>query len=253
MIDKTKILILEDEFINAKSLEFDLQDLGYDVIGIAMDSDEAMAIINDNEIDIAILDIQVKGEKSGIWLAEQLGTKFNVPCIFITGFGNRDIIDLAVKTKPVAYIQKPYTKGELYSALQLAQYKLKEASSLEATTSPVKAADNDSDAPSVDNIFIKNGDRIEKIIIDKILYILSDRNYVKIVFNDKEILIRASLKEWIDKLSDNPNFMQVHRSFVINIKHIDTIKYNSILMYTHEIPISPKYKEDLYKKLGYES
>lgn len=247
-MELSKILILEDEFINLMSLKLDVSNLGYDIVGTAMSVDEALEILEKEEVHIVLLDINVKGDKTGIWLANKINEDYGLPFIFITGYGNRDVIDQAVKTKPIAYIQKPYSPSELYSSLQIAKLKISNAGNLEQmeqtkASIPIKKED------LPDTIFQKNGDKVEKIIIADILYIISEKNYVKLIMKDREILIRGSLKDWLEKLEKYNSFIQVHRSYIINHSYINSLRKGFVYLDEYKIPISPKYKADLYDLL----
>ena len=71
-MSKLKILIVEDEMITAESISDMLEDLGYEIQGICIRAEKALEQIQVEKPDFALLDIQLKGEKTGIWLAEQI-------------------------------------------------------------------------------------------------------------------------------------------------------------------------------------
>ena len=72
MEEAVKILIVEDEYITAKTLSNFLEASGYTVVGCAMDTDEALSYLKKNVIDCVILDINLNDEKDGVWIANQI-------------------------------------------------------------------------------------------------------------------------------------------------------------------------------------
>ena len=79
-----RILIVEDEFVTLDLLRDYLEESGYEVSGDAMSAEEAITILEQGQTDFALLDINIKGYRDGIWLAEQINKKYQIPFIFIT-------------------------------------------------------------------------------------------------------------------------------------------------------------------------
>jgi two-component SAPR family response regulator len=81
-----RILIIEDELIIAEDMSNMLTKMGYDIVGNAMDFEEAIEILNENSYkpDLILLDITLKGAKDGIELAHEINTNYNIPFIFTT-------------------------------------------------------------------------------------------------------------------------------------------------------------------------
>src|SRR4051794_29038242 len=79
-----KVLIVEDDFLVATQLEQRLQDVGYNVVGVAISASEALAIAERQSPAVAIMDIRLAGPKDGIDAAMELLSKFAIPSIFAT-------------------------------------------------------------------------------------------------------------------------------------------------------------------------
>jgi CheY-like chemotaxis protein len=88
-MDPLKIAIVEDEMINAETLRDMLEDSGYEVTGTYMRAKKALEAFEQDPPDFALLDIQLKGEETGIWLAQQIRDRFVFPFIFLTSFGDK--------------------------------------------------------------------------------------------------------------------------------------------------------------------
>jgi len=119
-MNKKKIYILEDEIITQRVLKQTLEDLNYDVCGAATNAETALQDIALLKPDIAILDIRVKGKRTGVWLGNQL----EIPFIYLTAFSDLETIKEAINTKPISYLRKPFNNKDLYIAVELALSKI---------------------------------------------------------------------------------------------------------------------------------
>lgn len=80
-----RILIIEDEALVAMELRFVLEDLGHDVVGVAATAKSARDIVHESEIDLALVDIHLSDEPTGIDLGRELGQDLGVSVLFMTG------------------------------------------------------------------------------------------------------------------------------------------------------------------------
>ncbi len=126
MSDKIKILIVEDEALIAKDIEFSLRQLDYHIVGIAFDGMTALDMIHSRLPDLILLDIELNGDISGIDIANVLNEKYSIPFIYLTSYADPCTIDMVKKTLPFGYILKPFSERELYGAIELAVYRLDE-------------------------------------------------------------------------------------------------------------------------------
>ena len=100
-MEKVKILVVEDEIIIADNLCDTLEELGYETIEPALNYTEALIQIKNEQPDIAILDIELGGSKTGIDLAQKIKDEYDFPFIFLTS--NSDPLTLN-KAKKVMYL-----------------------------------------------------------------------------------------------------------------------------------------------------
>lgn len=119
----TKILIVEDERINAMSLEQMLKKMGYDVCGICMSGEEAIDCAEKNKPDIILMDIKLSSKMSGIDAARIIQEKHDVPIIYLTAYNDSDTVKRAIETNPYGYLSKPLEERHLYSSIELGLYK----------------------------------------------------------------------------------------------------------------------------------
>lgn len=109
---KIKIIVVEDEAITALNLKYDLEDLGYEVPETIDNGPEAIEKCNEIYPDIVLMDINLKGNMTGIEAADEI-SEIGIPIIFLTA--NTDDLTAfeALKTAPYGYLSKPYSNKDL--------------------------------------------------------------------------------------------------------------------------------------------
>ena len=120
---KVNVLVVEDERIVAKDIQNTLKNLGYDVPVIASTGEEAIRKAGEQNPDIVLMDIVLKGEIDGIDAAAQIRSKFKIPIIYLTAYEDEDTLDRAKITEPLGYILKPFEERDLHTTLEMALYK----------------------------------------------------------------------------------------------------------------------------------
>lgn len=247
-MNKLNVLIVEDEAITAESLADVLEQLDYEVAGIAADAFEAIDILNDDKTDFAILDINIQGDKDGIWVADLIQRKYGIPFIFLTAFDSEQVLSRAVETKPYGYLLKPFTKIDISAAIQLAMQNF----ALNKRTESIdeQPSDEEQDPFVVSNVvYIKDDYLYKKLVVDDIVMLKSDGHYVEVHTHDRKQLIRAKLTDFTSILPQN-RFVRTHRSHVVNVGCIDKFSNSTVYIQGGEVPISPAYKDDLMKHLN---
>jgi DNA-binding NtrC family response regulator len=118
----SRILIVEDHFIEANDLRIILERAGYEVCGIANSVLRALTFLEEEKPDIVLVDIFLKGNLTGIDLAKRL-TKANVPFIFLSANSNQSTLEEAKATQPYCFLVKPYREPDILVALEIAMYR----------------------------------------------------------------------------------------------------------------------------------
>lgn len=235
-MNKVKILVVEDEIIIADHICDSLEELGYEPLEPAISYTEAIETIEAEKPDIAILDVQLAGKKTGIDLAKRIIEKYDFPFIFLTSNADAATINLAKEVMPPAYLIKPFTKDDLFSSIEITLHNFSKK------IGEVK----DSNLVFKDSLFIKDKGFYNKVLFEDILYIESSHVYIEIFLKDQQkLLVRTSLTEILSNL--NSNFIRVHRGFIVNIKHLNQINKSVIVIGNKKVPIGKKYKDDVLK------
>ena len=235
--------IVEDELVIGRTILSTLDELGYSHCGPAINYTEAMEMLEENKPDLLLLDIQLSGKKDGIDVAQKINELYQVPFIFLTANSDAETIDRAKKVKPHAYIVKPFTKEELFAAIEIA---FSNFTGNRRDTKPEQAASYH----TKDFMFVKDGYIFRKIFFYELLYLESDANYVTLhLKSHKKVMVRSTLNDFIEEL-DQKKFVRIHRSYSVNISLIDDIFPTEISLEGIKIPIGKSYKEELFKALG---
>jgi DNA-binding LytR/AlgR family response regulator len=96
--------------------------------------------------------------------------------------------------------------------------------------------------------FVKTDNRLEKILFDEILFAEAMENYVAIYTNDKKIITHSTLKAVHEKIPSH-QFIQPHKSYLVNINHINSVEGNMLHVSKYEVPVSKYQKEDVMEKI----
>jgi DNA-binding NtrC family response regulator len=124
---KKKILIVEDQFVEADYLRMVLTKAGYPLCEIARSVPEALAIIKIEKPDLVLLDIFLKGKLTGIDLAKQLKEEA-IAFIYLSANSNEEILTSAKATEPYGFLVKPFREKDLMIALEIAFYRHEQSS-----------------------------------------------------------------------------------------------------------------------------
>lgn len=236
-----KIGVVEDELIIARTILNTLNELGYSNCGPAINYTEATKMLEHDKPDLLLLDIQLSGKKDGIDVAQTLNELYHIPFIFLTANSDPETIDRAKKVKPHAYIVKPFTKEELFAAIEIA---FSNFTGHRSSLQPVAAYH------TKDFMFVKDGYVFRKIFFNELLYLESDANYVTLhLTSQKKVMVRSTLNDFIEQL-DPKIFIRIHRSYSVNVNLVQDIFPTEASIQGIKIPIGKSYREDLLKMLG---
>jgi len=245
-MSKVKILVVEDEIVIADNICETLEDLGYEVFEPAINYTEALELLETEKPDLAMLDIQLAGAKDGIDLAWKIKESYDIPFIFLTSNADPRTVERAKKLTPPAYLVKPFVKDDLYTSIELALY-----NHYGENIPQPNQADEVPQIVIKDAIFVKNKNLFQKVRFDDILFIKAEHVYVELyVKNGKTHLIRNSMNTFCERLPEN--FFRVHRSYAINLDHLDTINSSYVIIQANEIPIGKNYRDELMRMIRIE-
>lgn len=247
-MSNVKILVVEDEFIQAKQLVDFLKVLGYEDIEEVQTGEEAIHLFESFNPDLLLMDVELGKGINGIQTVKYLQKKRDVPVIYISARREK-YFEEAMKTKLDAFVQKPFNTADLKRQIQIAIKK--------RNLKQPKYA------------FVKNRNAHEKIILKDILWIEASRAYCRVRMSHKSYTLSMTLKECEKRLNQS-HFIRIHSSFIVNVHHIEskvTINKRKFLSISgletldsdshpsmeegdNKIPISRKYNNNLKRFFG---
>jgi len=251
MMNKVRILIVEDEFIVAEDIRRNLIKLGYAANEIAKCGEEAIELVKEDAPDIVLLDINLGSGINGIETAIAIRKEVSIPIIYVTAHSDAKTFENAKETAPDAYIVKPFNFSNLHSAIELAiyNYERRAAGNPKGLIDrPEKGAEKPGHYLFNGSIFIKNGKGFEKVNLEDIAYIKADGSYSRLFTEQREFILAMNLHTVLDRLNSH-EFMRVHRSYAIKVSCIEKIEVNGVKIGEATIPVSKKLREDLLKRI----
>lgn len=243
------ILIVEDEVLIAQDLKEILEETGYTEIFKARNYSQAIDTLTNNKIDVALLDINLNDDKTGIDLGNHINQNLQIPFIYITSYSDAETIAQVKPTRPSAFLLKPYSKAHLLASLEIALFNY--STNINAAD---KEIDNkidetkDNDLIINNHLMVKDNYMYVKVALDDIHWFESDKNYIEVKTAAKKYLIRASLKKLQENLPAN-QFVRCNKQNIINIQKVESFNSSTIVINKTEISISRTEQDEVLKKL----
>lgn len=239
-----RVLVVEDEFVIGRNIVSALEKIGYEVIGHALDYEEAVGMLKTEVPDIALLDISLAGDRDGIELADYLNQHHNIPFIYLTSHSDPKTLERAKATHPSAYLVKPFEAHDIYTSIEVALANYVRANPVADTPQ----SDETGDHLMKDAIFIKRDHLFVKVKFEDIRWLKSDHVYIEVRTADKTHIARSSFGDLLLKI-DSDHFFRVHRSYVVNLDHVDAINHSMLMIGDTEIPVGRSYRDALLSRL----
>lgn len=230
-------IIIEDQPPAQRILQKYIADLGsLELMHTFNNALEAIPYLQQNSIDIVFLDIHLP-KISGIDFLKTLQNSPNI--ILTTAFSDYAIESYEYNV--VDYLLKPFSFQRFVKAIAKANNK--------TTPQPQEIDKEQLKTPVLQTFLIKSGYDLIKIKSDDIMYIHSDSDYTEVATKDKKIISSDSLKQWLEKLTDN--FLQTHKSYIVNSNYISKVSGNQVFILESEqkIPIGRSFKERFIEKI----
>lgn len=236
-MEKIKVLIVEDSGLIAEDIATRLRSHNMNVVGIYAQGEDAIASLDEVMPDLIVMDIQLAGAMDGISTAQVINENFSIPIIYLSDHVDKNLIDRAKKTFPANYLQKPFNEAELVRVLEIAFENWQERKGRGSNILR-------------NHIFIKDGQSYHKLSYNDIIYLQADRAYCTIVTEERTFIQSNNMSHVHGQLG-NRDFIQVHRSYVINVNKINEIEGNVIRLGEHKVEMSKGMRDELIGKLKF--
>jgi DNA-binding LytR/AlgR family response regulator len=230
-----RCIIVDDDLISRESLErLCSKHTELSVGGVFDNARSALAFLEQEQpaVELIFLDVEMPG-MSGLEFLDQL--PFLARVIFTTSHSSYAFD--AFEYSAVDFLKKPISMPRFEQAVAKA-LELSDKADTEPPVHPLSA----------NEIYVRDEGCYVRISCDEILYFENVGDYVKVKTGTKQYVIHGSLKSVDEKLND-PRFLKVHRSFIINLGKIKNFDDNSVVIESSVIPVSRAHKSELMRRI----
>jgi len=230
--------IIDDDEINRLTLEHYVGlTPGLKLVASLTDGIAGLTFFREgNRVDVLFLDIEMP-HLSGL---ELLRVLTDPPEVIITTARHDFAVD-AFELRVTDYLVKPFDFARFTQAVERVQSR--------QSSSPPPAA-SAPEGPANTDLFVKVNSRMVRINFDDVLYVEALSDYVNIVTAKHKYIVYTTLKALENRLSLFANFIRVHRSYLLNTQHIESIEDNTANLHGgYFVPIGKSYQETFYKSL----
>ncbi|MCI1188215.1 LytTR family DNA-binding domain-containing protein [Hymenobacter sp. DH14] len=231
--------IIDDDEINRLTLEHYVSlTPNLKLVASLADGMAGLAFFREgNRVDVLFLDIEMP-HLSGLDLLRVLP---NPPEVIITTARQDFAVD-AFALRVTDYLVKPFEFARFTQAVE-------RVSSRVGSSAPA-GAPAAAEVPTRSDLFVKVNSRMVRINFDEVLYVEALSDYVNIVTDKHKYIVYTTLKALETRLAPYTNFVRVHRSYLLNTQHIESIEDNTANLHGgHFVPIGKSYQEGFYKSL----
>ncbi len=226
-------VIVDDEPMARKLLQEYIEETDFlKLVGVAENPLKAIGVINSQQTDLVFMDINMP-KMSGM---EFLRSSPNLPMVIMTTAYAQYAVE-GFEMAVVDYLVKPFSLERFIKATQKAlELKL------------LKQQSNGSENAAPDYFYVKCDGKLERVKYDDLLYVEAMANYVVLYTSQSKLIAYLTIKGLLEQLPAD-RFIQVHKSTIINMQHVNTIEGNTLHIGATKITVSLNFKNDVMDKL----
>lgn len=228
-------MIVEDEPIIAQEIAMHIEDLGYEVCAMVMHASQVQQAFVKQQPDLLLMDINLGHGPDGIELAANLLQLKKTPVIFVTSYADKATLDRAKAVQPYGYVVKPFADKDLQAAIEMAFARFEQENTATATPE-----DNHPDKDSFlinQHLFVRHKNKLVRLYPAEILYAEASSNYTQIVTMEHTYTVSSHLAIIEKKLAPH-GFIRVHRSYIVNLSHVQAVEDEMVILPKTAIPLS---------------
>lgn len=226
-----RCITIDDEPLALEKLQLFLSRIpDVQVVGSFSNCLDAIPVLRLENPDILFLDIEME-HLTGIEFLERIPVQSNV--VIISAYEQYALKGYELEVAD--YLLKPYSFDRLLKTVERIRAKV----SSEAQSAPQEFGEF---------LFVKTDSRFIKIPYGDIHYVEGMRDYLSIHCKEKQTLASLTFSQLLKNLPPD-SFLRVHKSYVVNLKHVDVVEKHEIWIGSHAIPIGQSYREEFYKRL----
>ena len=191
-----RILIVEDEPIIAEDIRDLLVSENYQVIGVAHRGEDALDMLSIRKPEFAILDINLKGQLSGIDVAEHIHEQYKIPYLFLTSYDDEQTLREAQQCAPYGFLVKPFQDRTLLASIKIAIANFNDAQKSSVLTKEQIEEKLNGSVTNQEFTIIENllhGKSYKQIAADNYISMNTVKYHVKNIYSKFELSGRAEL------------------------------------------------------------
>ncbi|HAD97779.1 MAG TPA: hypothetical protein DCG19_10260 [Cryomorphaceae bacterium] len=237
----SRILVVEDDLFTAENISEDLGFRGYDTI-VTHSPEEAIMVMENEKPDLILMDIHLNGKMDGVELAAHINQSYSIPVLYLTDDQDDRLLQKIQKQHRAYFMNKPFRAALLAHTIDLI---------LQPEGQPARATPEDF-------IFVKvkTGDgRKQRVFCKSISYLRADRAYCKLYTLKDEaeelrmLHLSSNMAQTLRSLPQD-RFLQVHRSYAVNLHHVKEFDANDLYMQGEvSIPLGENFKTEFLKRI----
>jgi DNA-binding LytR/AlgR family response regulator len=234
-----RCIAIDDEELALELLEDNIRKVPFlDLVAACNNPLEALKVLQDHPVDLIFLDIQMPG-LTGLQFI-QSGLASSCMFILITAYEkyalegyNLDVVDYLVKPVPLDRFLKASNKALEWHQLR------------------TRSKGENPGTPPADYLFVNVDYSLVKVQKSDIAWIEGLRDYIKIhlLSSPKPIMTRMSIKAIEEELAGFP-FIRIHKSYLVSVLSITSVRKNSVFIQSLELPIGENYRESFFAAIG---
>jgi len=225
-------LIIDDEPMARKLLQEYIEETDFlELVGTAENPVKAMSLIKELDVDLIFLDVNMP-KMNGM---EFMRSSANLPMVIMTtAYGQYALegFEMAV----IDYLVKPFSLERFLKAAQ----KALDLKILKNKATPANT--------TTDHFYVKCNGKVTRVNYNELLYIEGMSNYIMLYTTTGKLVVYLTIKGILEKLPPN-NFIQVHKSAVVNVDKISSIDGNMLYIGEHKVSIGANFSDDVMKKI----
>lgn len=229
----------------ALDVEMLLDEMGLQLAAKVDNSEAALKFIHSEQPDLIIMDVELKGEKSGLDIAKEIN-HLRIPIIFTTSYKDKVSFEASKAVHSFGYLVKPFDKISLQSTMEQAIKSIYPEEPLE--TAPVSLG-----AGTIlsDTVLVKHGNLLYTVRFNEIFYIQGDGNYCSIHTDSRKYLVKLSLRKILEALPAS-EFMAIHKSFIVRLSKVDSVDISSgkLMVGKDVLPLGRNYKNEFLERFN---
>ncbi|MBK8562278.1 MAG: response regulator transcription factor [Saprospiraceae bacterium] len=238
-----QVLLVEDDRSAALDVEMLLDEMGLKLASLKDNAVDALQYIYDEQPDLIILDLELKGDKSGLDIANEIN-HLRIPIIFTTSFKDKTTFEQTKSTYSFGYLVKPFNKLSLQSTIEQAVKVLFPEDELEGP------GENELTIMP-DMVLVKHVNMLYPVRYDNILFIQGEGNYCSIHTIQRKYLLKAPLKKMLEAMPPS-EFAPIHKSFIVRLDKVESIDVGSgkLVVGKETLPLGRNFKNSFLSRFN---